>query len=488
MPITEPPLDVLPGPAALIGGERLHSTGGGSYQHVYAATGRPTVEVRLSGADEIDAAVRAARRALPRWRAMPANERRAALFRLAQLVTGHAETLSALQTLETSVPQRFAASFPVAAADFFGYYAGWTDKLAGDLIETWPSRALDYTLPEPYGVVAVIVPWNGAMVSLAQIAGAAIAAGNTVVLKPPERAPFTALRIGELCLEAGLPPGVVNVVPAGPEGGDALVRHPMVDKIHFTGSGATAKKVLAAALDNLTPVGLELGGKSAHLVFADANLGMAARQALAGLVINSGQGCANGTRVLVEAAVYEEVLRLASGRLRHIPMGDPFAAGTSMGPVVDEAACLRILSTIDAAGRAGHGRLVSGGGRLDGELAGGYFVEPTVFADVDNESPLAQCEIFGPVLSFLPFETEREAIELANASPYGLAGYVHTGDVRRAHRVSQALHAGNVWVNGFAGIPPSMPFGGTKQSGHGRVGGAAGIREFTRPKNVWTAL
>jgi aldehyde dehydrogenase (NAD+) len=373
------------------------------------------------------------------------------------------------------------------AADFLRYNAGWADKLGGDVISTWPVRALDYSLDEPYGVVGLIIPWNGPLASMGQMLGPILAAGNTVVVKPSELAPFTALRIGELCLAAGLPPGVVNVVPGGAEAGEALVRHPGIDKIHFTGSGSTAQRILAGALTNLTPVGLELGGKSAHIIFAGGDLRMAARQALTGAVALAGQGCANGTRVLVEASVYDEVLRIALGRLKHVVVGDPMQQRTIMGPVVSADACERVLGVIARARDENHGRLVAGGERLGGELDGGYFIAPTVFADVDNGSDLEQMEIFGPVLSFMRFSSESDAIRLANDTSYGLAAYVTTNDLRQAHRVSRALAVGSVWVNGFTGLSPATPFGGVKRSGYGRIGGLAGVREFLRPKNVWMA-
>ena len=486
--LADAPLDVLPDTRPLVAGERLDPSGGAVHPHVYAATGRVTAEVALGGPREIDAAVAAGRAALPRWRALAAPERRAILTRAAQLVLADAERLSAIQTLETSLPIQFARGVPAVAADHLAYHAGWSDKVGGEVVTTWPGPALDYTVEEPYGVVAVIVPWNSPLVSMAQVAGAALAAGNCVVLKPPELAPFTSLRVGELFGEAGLPAGVLNVVPGGAGAGEALVRHPGVDKIHFTGSGATARRVLAGAQEHLTPVALELGGKSAHVIFADSDPKAAARHALSGLLIGSGQGCVNGTRVLVERPIYEQVLEHAVARLRRLPVGDPMRADTVLGPVITEVACERILGVIGRARQEGSGLLVTGGERLGGDLAPGYFVAPTIFGDVDPASELAQDEIFGPVLAFAPFDTLQRALDLANGTRYGLAAYVHTADVRRAHRVAAGLEAGNVWVNGFYGVAPSMPFGGNKQSGHGRVGGRAGLREFTRPKNVWLAL
>jgi aldehyde dehydrogenase (NAD+) len=488
MAVATPPLELLPDPRPLIAGERHDPVGGAAHSHVYAGTGRPTASVPLAGAPEIDRAVAAARAALPAWRRMNGRDRRALLQRAAEAIERAAAELATLQTLETGVPSQFARGMPAAAADFLAYYAGWSDKRGGELIDTWPVAALDYALYEPYGVVAVIVPWNTPLVSLAQIGGAALAAGNCVVVKPPELAPFTSLRLGEILAEAGLPDGVLNVVPGGPEAGEALVGNPGIDKVHFTGSTATARRVLAAAQENLTPVGLELGGKSAHLIFADADPKAAARQALSGLVILSGQGCANGTRVLVADELYDEVVDLIVSRLRRLPVGDPLRGDTIIGPVISERACERILGLVETAAREGHGRLVTGGERLGGELAPGFFMAPTVFADVESESRLAQEEVFGPVLAVSRFSTDREAVELANRSRYGLAAYVHTRDVRRVHRIAGELEVGNVWVGGYFGVPPSMPFGGTKESGYGRIGGRAGLLEFVRTKNVWVAL
>nr|BFE59184.1 aldehyde dehydrogenase family protein [Dactylosporangium thailandense] len=488
MTMTSVPLQVLPEPALLIGAQRRTDSSGGEHDHVYAATGRRTVTVPVGGPSEIDEAVRAAAAAAPGWRATAPDRRRDLLLELARRIVDHAERLGMLQTVETAVPRRFATRLPQVAADFLTYCAGWADKDAGEVVRTWPAPALDYTLDEPYGVVAVIVPWNAPLPSIAQVLAPALAAGNTVVLKPPPLAPFTALAVAELALDAGIPPGVVNAVATGPEGGAALVGHAGVDKIHFTGSAATGQRVLGAAAANLTPVCLELGGKSAHVIFADADLRMAARQVLAGLVVNSGQMCVSGTRVLVQAAAYDEVLATLTKRLRHVSIGDPLLDATLMGPVISEDACRRILGVVERTVTAGEGRLVTGGERLGGELGEGYFLPPTVLADIDHGSELVQQEVFGPVLSLHRFDTEQDGVRLANATRYGLAAYVHTTDLRRAHRVAAGLVAGTVWVNGFPGVGPAVPFGGTRHSGFGRVGGRAGMREFSRPKNVWVSL
>jgi acyl-CoA reductase-like NAD-dependent aldehyde dehydrogenase len=317
----------------------------------------------------------------------------------------------------------------------------------------------------------------------------ALAAGNTVVLKPSELAPFTSVRFGELCLEVGLPPGVVNVVPGDGRAGAALAGHPAVDRVTFTGSGRTARHVLAAAAKHLTPVNLELGGKSACLIFADSDLDDAIATAVkGGLALQSGQACVAGSRVLVERAVYEEVRDTIVEIARSLEVGDPAEPGTLLGPVINQFHCERILGVVSDAGRCGAGELLTGGGRLGGPLADGYFVEPTVFGHVDPKSSLAQEEVFGPVLSLIPFDTEAEAVEIANRTTYGLAGYVFTNDLKRAHRLARDLEAGYISVNTFNMLPPTAPFGGYKQSGFGREGGLEGLLEMTQTKNVHVSL
>jgi acyl-CoA reductase-like NAD-dependent aldehyde dehydrogenase len=484
MPINESVLDRLPEhPALLIGGDRVTSSSGGVFDHIWPATGKITRQVPLAGRAEVDRAVSAARTAFPAWRALPVNQRRDLLLRFAAVVQEHAEELVVLTVADNATPVSIASGGPGAAADHFAYYAGWADKVGGEVIQTWDAPAFDYATEEPFGVVAVLIPWNGPVYAIGMTVAPALAAGNCIVLKPPELAPYAAVRMGELFLEAGFPPGVVNVVPAGPEGGEALCSHPGVDKIHFTGGGPTAKKVLAAALTNLTPVGLELGGKSANLIFDDADVPSAALMSITGAIGLSGQGCINGTRILVQSGVYDEVLGTAKAMLEQMPIGDPTLETTVMGPVVSAAACDRIMGFIDRA-KASGATLVTGGNRLGGDYADGYFIAPTIFGEVDNSLEVAQQEIFGPVLAFLRFDTEEEAVAIANDTTYGLAGYVCTHDLRRAHRVADALDVGNVWVNEMGAPLPAIPFGGAKQSGYGRLGGIHGVREFTRSKNV----
>lgn len=490
MPVLDAPSDLLGEPGLLIGEKTLRSTSGGVHQHVYAATGKPTVEVPIAGPAEIDQAVVTARTALAGWKAMGAGARRDALLRLAALLRDHAEELGRLAVVDNGAPAWVQHHGPFGAAESFTYNAGWVDKIGGEVVTTDSVPSFDYTREEPYGVVGVIIPWNGPVQAIAMTCAPALAAGNCVVVKPPELTPFAALRIGQLALEAGLPPGVLQVVPGSAAAGEALISHAGVDKIHFTGSGTVGKKVLAGALHTLKPVALELGGKSANLIFEDADLERAAQQSLGAIINLSGQGCINGTRVLVQASVYDQVIEIIRAAVEQIPLGDPVTAlaPPTMGPVVNETACTRIMGIIDRTKTLGEGRLLAGGARGAGDFADGYYVQPTVFVDVDNSSRLAQEEIFGPVLAVLKFTDEDDAVRIANDTPYGLAAYVQTNDVRRAHRVGAALEVGNVWVNGFAGIHEAIPFGGVKQSGTGRLGGIAGIREFTRPKNIWMAL
>ena len=488
MPIGEAVLDLFPRPGLLIGDRLLATATGGEYEHVYPATGKPTLRVPLAGPADVDAAVQAARAASPEWRSWTVDRRRDVMLRFAALVREHEESIGQLSVYENGTPIGLAQGFVPTLADAFTYNAGWADKIGGDVIATWPVDALDYTVVEPYGVVGIIIPWNGPVPALGMTLAPALAAGNTVVLKPSRPAPFSPLRVGELLLEAGFPPGVVNVIPGGPEAGDALVRHPGVDKVHFMGSSAVAKEVLAAALANLTPISLELGGKSANIIFADADLDAAADLAVSAIVLMSGQACIIGTRVLVEERVYDDVVERCKAKVEEITVGDPASPSTQMGPLISLAACKRVLGFVERARASGEGRLITGGSRMGGDLADGYFVAPTIFAGVDNSSELAQREIFGPVISIQSFTTEAEALSVANDHRYGLAAYVQTNNLKRAHRMAAALEAGSVWINGFPGVPGSIPFGGTKQSGYGRLGGLAGIQEFSRPKNVWTAL
>lgn len=489
MSIAPPPLDLLPPLGSIIDGKTVTDTTGGTFEHAYPATGETTAHIPLAGAADIDRAVASARAAHPAWRSIPLDQRRNLLIEMARLIGENAQRLAELNTIDNGTPILITSLQTSMTSDLFLYNAGWADKIGGEVVPTWPMAALDYSLEEPYGVVGVIIPWNGPMTAIGQVLAPALAAGNCVILKPPELATYTALELGRLFTEAGFPPGVVNVLPGGIEAGEALVTHPGIDKVHFTGSAATASAITHATAASNKPLGLELGGKSAILVFQDADLDAAAQAAVQGISIGlSGQGCINGTRVLVERSVYGDVVERAVAAVAGIEVGDPADFETMMGPVVSSGAADRIIDVIDRAKSSGRARLAAGGSRVGGQFAGGFFIEPTIFADVDPSSSLAQNEVFGPVQAIIPFDTEAEAIAIANGTPYGLAGYIHTQNLSRAHRVAAALEVGNVWVNGGFGIPAAAPFGGNKQSGHGRLGGRHGISEFTRAKNIWVAL
>jgi acyl-CoA reductase-like NAD-dependent aldehyde dehydrogenase len=443
----------------------------------------------LAGKEEVDRAVKAARAAWPEWRGWAPDRRRDVLYRLGTLIRDQIEQLSPVVTLENGTPSAFAPGIGYLAYEYFLYYAGWTEKIDGSVPSVYPGTALDYTVHEPYGVIGVIMPWNGPLGTVGMKVAPALAAGNCVVLKAPELAPFSSLRFAELALEAGLPPGVVNVFPGNAEAGQALVSHPGIDKISFTGGTETGKEVMRTAADNLTPVVLELGGKSATILFADADLDAAVPAAVMfGLGFLSGQVCMLGTRLLVEDSVYEDVLAAVGAVAESLVVGDPLDPTTQMGPVISERHCQRIVGMIERAASSGAGSLVTGGERLGGTLADGYYLPPTVFGAVDPTSEIAQEEVFGPVLSVIPFSGETEAVRIANSTRYGLAGYVWTGSAKRAHRMASQLEAGAIGLNGHPLVNPNTPFGGYRSSGFGREGGRWGLQEFLRTKNVQMPL
>ena len=468
----------------LIGGDLITRSSGGSHEHVYPATGRPNVTVPLAGAADIDDAVASAREAQRVWTSFTVDRRRDLLIDLADVVHEHLEELALLNVHDYGVPISFAGTAHMLEW-FLRHFAGYVDKPHGTSSPVNGSFDVNLIEREPYGVVGVITPWNGALAVAASCVAPALAAGNAVVLKPSELAPLAAIRFGELCVQAGLPPGLVNVTPAGAEGGEALVRHPGIGKIHFTGGDATARRVLAAAATNLTPVVAELGGKSANVVFADADLDLAAAIAAhQGPLMQSGQSCACASRVLVQDAVYDAFLERFLATVESATVGDPLDPTVFFGPVISEASASRILGVVEQAVTERSGELLCGGTRLGGDLAEGYFVEPTVFGDVDNASALAQTETFGPVVSIIRFGDEADALRLANDTPYGLNAFVQTRDLTRAHRFSRQLEAGSVWINQISLISPQGPYGGYKNSGFGRTGGLDGLHEFTQVKNI----
>jgi aldehyde dehydrogenase (NAD+) len=471
----------------LIGEERVTSTSSDRFAHVNPATGQVQADVVMAGVEEVEWAVASAVAAQKVWWAWRPDERRNALWRLAALVRDDGEEVAQLLMLEAGIPMTMAAGLPRRAGDYLEYYAGFADKIEGQVIPIFPEQAFDYTLPEPYGVVAAISTWNGGISSLSRKGGAALAAGNAVVVKAMELAPFSAVRFGELALRAGLPPGLVNVIVGGPEAGAALVRHPDVRKVSFTGGVETARKILATAAESITPVVLELGGKSGSIVFADADLEAASRFSGATPMGLAGQACVSPSRLIVHESIHDELLERTAAVTRALPVGDPLEAGTVVGPVVSETQYDRILAMIERARASARGRVVTGGGAV-ADLGDGFFIEPTIFDGLASEDYIAQEEVFGPVLSVITFSDEDEAIALANDTRYGLAGYVHTTNLQRAHRVAAKLDAGYISVNGFAALPASAPFGGNKISGIGKEGGRAGLDEFLHTKNVYIPL
>ena len=465
----------------LLGDRWVSSSAGGTHLHRYAATGEVQAEVGLAGVTDVDLAVGAARAAQPAWVALGTEARGVVLRTLAYLLDQHRQEAAELAALDNGTPVSVLRPGKYTAA-WVRAYADLAMELVDEDLDVERGRARLRRVP--YGVVGVIPPWNGSMVGMGQKCSPALAAGNTVVAKLPELAPFGMLRFAELALEAGLPPGVLNVVVGGPATGAALAGHPGIDKLTFTGGAGTARAVMAAAAESLTPLALELGGKSPNIIFADADLDVAATLAArSGTALLSGQGCALPTRTYVHEDVYDEVAERILAVLASLPVGDPLDPDTLVGPVVTETALDRILGVI-ARARTDGATLLVGGERLGGDLADGWFIAPAVFGDVDHESHLAQEEVFGPVQALLRFSTEAEVLARANDTSYGLAAYVHTADPDRLERLVTGIDAGVVVTNGLGNLSPMTPFGGVKQSGFGREGGRAGIEEMVQLKTV----
>ncbi|SFB38087.1 aldehyde dehydrogenase (NAD+) [Amycolatopsis marina] len=468
---------------------------GATWTHQHPATGEAVGDFAVAGVADVDSAVAAARRAFEsgKWSNSRAGVRISVLHRYANLLREHADELRGLQALDNSVPVSFGSIYATsvgAAADVFDHHAGWVDKVGGQTLPPYQGGDhLAMSFREPIGVVAAILPWNAPFLLFAQKVAPALAAGCTIVLKPSEYATFSVLRMVELLIEAGLPEGTLNVVTGpGDPVGEALITHPDVDKVSFTGSRAIGKRIVEASAGTLKRVSLELGGKSPALVFADApNIGLAAATVVGAVTMGlSGQACVANTRALVHRDVYDEFLAAAQGMAAGVTYGDPFDPGVISSPLINERQLERVLGYIER-GKAEGARLVTGGERLGGELASGNFVGPTIFADVENSSTIAQEEIFGPVLAVVPFSDEDEAIRLANDTEYGLGAGLFTSDVQRAFRVSRRLRVGTIGINGFQ-IEPHLPFGGFKQSGLGREGGQSAFEAYTELKTVMMPL
>lgn len=475
----------LPRASMLIGEERRTRGDAGTHVHINPATGEPQGELPIAGAKSVDDAVAAARRGFEVWSRMAPHERRERLTVFAQLLAKRWPEFSDLCALENGSPVQFS-QFTTPLLQWPAYYAGWADKIEGQVVARMPSEHFEYIVPEPYGVIACIIPWNAPLISLCMKVPPALAAGNSVVIKPPEATPYTSLRFAEIALEANIPPGVVNVVPGGIEAGEALVTHPGVDKISFTGGTPTAQRIMVSAARNLTPVMFELGGKSANLIFEDADLTQTIPYTAYFGMVNAGQACALPSRVLVQDSIFEQVVDHLLGAVSSIAVGDPFDPNVYMGPLYLAGHMQKVLGYIEEAKANSGAKLALGGQRLGGGLACGNFVAPTVFLEPKPDSRLAQEEAFGPVMAVFRFKTEEEAIRLANSTQWGLAAYVQTSNLQRAHRVAAQLKSGVVHMNGAPNVHYSSTFGGVGKSGFGREGGKAGLDEYLRFKAIST--
>lgn len=498
--ISLPPIELQSGTVAFlqrsphklfINNEWVNAGSGETFLTLNPATGQPLSDIALASAADVDAAVDAARAAFSSgpWRSMSGAERGNLLWQVADLIEQHADELAELETLDNGKPLRVARHGDIPfAARHFRYYAGWASKLEGSTIPVSIPNQFVYTLREPMGVVGLIIPWNFPLLMAAWKLAPALAGGNTVILKPAEQTPLTALRLADIFVEAGFPPGVVNVLTGpGLPTGAALTAHMDVNKVAFTGSTEVGRKIMAAAAgSNLKRVSLELGGKSPNVIFADADMSKAVRGAIWAVFSTAGQECVAGSRLFVEKPVYEQVVEGLAAQAQRVRVGDGFSKA-HIGPIISAPQLERIMGYISN-GRAQGAEIVTGGERLGGDLADGYFLPPTIFAHQDDSLALVQEEIFGPVVAVTAFESWEELISRANQTRYGLAAGVWTQDVSKAHRYAQAIQAGTIWINNYGLFDAAAPFGGYKESGFGREMGKDALELYTQVKTVWVNL
>jgi len=472
----------------LIDGQWVSAASGKTFETRNPATGELLATVAEGDKQDIDRAVAAARRAFEGpWSKFTPYERQNLLLKFAELVENHFDELSTLDTLDMGAPLSRTRAGRQRVLGMLRFYAGQAVSIHGETIEnSLPGEIFSYTLKEPVGVVGAIIPWNSPLTASIWKIGPALATGCTVVLKPAEEAPLTSLRLGELAMEAGVPPGVVNVVPGyGETAGAALAAHPDVDKVAFTGSHLTGQAIVRASAGNLKRISLELGGKSPDIVFADADIDAAVPGAAMAVFANSGQICSAGTRLFVEQRIYDEFVGKVADFGKSLRVGNGLDPEVQIGPLVSEEQLTRVTGYLET-GRKEGAAAVAGGQRLtEGNLGKGYFVPPTVFANVRDDMRIAQEEIFGPVISAISFKDPDELVKRANATNFGLGSGVWTRDVSKAHKFAKAIRAGSVWVNCYQTMDPAVPFGGYKMSGYGRESGIQHVEEYLNVKAVW---
>ncbi len=472
-----------------IGNTWMEAETGERFETVNPFTGRPWASAPLAGPADVRKAVQAAERALEGpWAKMSATQRGDLIRRLADLIGEHAEELATIETTDNGKVIRETRGQLQGMPATYDYFAGAADKIHGATIPSPHTNFFTYTRREPIGVVAAILPWNSPLYLLASKLAPALAAGCTFVAKPAEQTPMSTLRFAELVAEAGFPDGVFNVVTGGGETGAALAADPGVAKVTFTGSTATGTAVMKSAADHIADVTLELGGKSPNIVCADADLDAAMNGVLAGIFAATGQTCIAGSRLLVARELHDELVDRLVRRIQSIKLGDPLLMETEVGPIAFAEQLDKVCSYVDIARTEG-ASLVCGGKRPNSaNLRDGYFFEPTILTEVHNDMRVAREEIFGPVLSVIPFDTEDEAVRIANDTSYGLAAAVWTRDIQRAHRMAHQIHAGSIWINSYRVLAYNVPYGGFRQSGIGRENGIEGLDAYLQTKSVWVEL
>jgi phenylacetaldehyde dehydrogenase len=476
----------------LINGEWVEAASGKTFETLNPATEEVLAEVAHGEAEDIERAVKAARRAFADdspWRKMNASDRGRVIWRISELIEEHADEFAMLESLDNGKPFSVARAADVPlAADLFRYMAGWPTKIEGTTVPISalpaPGEYLAYTLREPVGVVGQIIPWNFPLLMAAWKLGPVLACGCTVVLKPAEQTPLSALRLGELMQEAGLPDGVVNIVTGFGEAGAALAAHDDVDKVAFTGSTEVGKLIVKAAAGNLKKVTLELGGKSPNVVYADSDLDAAIAGAANGIFFNHGQCCNAGSRLYVQKPIFDDVIAGVAEQAKKIKVAPGTDPDAQMGPLISDEQFEKVLGYLDS-GKSSGAEAVVGGGRMGDR---GYFVEPTILTNTNQDMKVVREEIFGPVVCAMPFDSPEEIVPAANDTNYGLAAGVFTRDISKAHRTAKRLRAGTVWINTYHVFDAAMPFGGYKESGWGREMGSQVLNNYLETKSVVTAL